>query len=101
MTGEIESLTPYARWQLRRDLVIYLAARGGCSQRLLADVFDLSQPAVCKILRRFDRPSSSVGPTDLAPAHAARDRTGRGGPGDQPRTGRAAYSGAQCANRSG
>lgn len=43
------------RWAARRDLVIYVAHRkGGLSQRMLADVFDLARSRVGAIIHELD-----------------------------------------------
>lgn len=48
--------TPGRRWRFRRNLVIYLAhRRNGLSQRLLADVFDLTRSRIAGIIAEFDR----------------------------------------------
>lgn len=39
------------RWRDKRDRVIYLTATHGASQRLLADVFDLSRSRIAAILK--------------------------------------------------
>jgi hypothetical protein len=41
------------RWRFRRDLTIYVAHRGGLSQRHLADVFDLPHSRIAAIIKRF------------------------------------------------
>ena len=41
------------RWRFRRNLVIYVAHRGGLSQRFLADVFDLPRSRIAEIIREF------------------------------------------------
>jgi hypothetical protein len=43
------------RWRFRRDTVIYLAHRAGISQRVLADVFDLTRSRVSRIVQTFHR----------------------------------------------
>jgi hypothetical protein len=48
---EIRDMTPGRRWKFRRDLVIYLAASRGASQRMLADVFDLPHSRISAILK--------------------------------------------------
>jgi hypothetical protein len=54
------------RWKFRRDVVIYVAHRGGVSQRVLADVFDLPRSSVSKIISKFNKltnePGASRGP---------------------------------------
>jgi predicted transcriptional regulator len=45
------ALTPLQRWRLRRNAVIAAARRGGASQTLIADAFDLSQPMVHHVLK--------------------------------------------------
>lgn len=49
------------RWKFRRNLVISLAARHGCSERLLADVFDLRHSRIHAIIAEF-RAKYSEGP---------------------------------------
>jgi hypothetical protein len=46
--------TPGQRWRFRRNLVIYIAARSGLSQRLLADVFDLRRSRIGEIIDDFE-----------------------------------------------
>jgi hypothetical protein len=41
------------RWKFRRNLVIYIASENGCSQRLLADVFDLPHSRIAAIVKEF------------------------------------------------
>ena len=41
------------RWRLRRNLVIYIAARNGVSQRMLADVFDLPRSRIATIIKEL------------------------------------------------
>jgi hypothetical protein len=41
------------RWRFRRDLTIYVAYRGGLSQRHLGEVFDLPHSRIAAILKRF------------------------------------------------
>jgi len=41
------------RWRFRRNVVIYVAHRGGLSQRHLADVFDLPRSRIAEIIREF------------------------------------------------
>jgi hypothetical protein len=45
--------TTKQRWRFRRDLVIYVAARQGLSQRFLADVFDLPRSRIGSIVQAF------------------------------------------------
>ena len=57
------------RWRFRRNAVIYVAHRGGLSQRLLADVFDLPRSRIADIIRDFrrfdgDEAGEKVGPID-------------------------------------
>lgn len=48
-------MTAGQRWRFRRNLVIWVAhRRGGVSQRVLADVFDLARSRVKAILDEFD-----------------------------------------------
>ena len=42
------------QWRFRRNVVIYVAHRGGISQRRLADVFDLPRATIATILKEFD-----------------------------------------------
>jgi uncharacterized protein (DUF433 family) len=53
-SGRLPSLSPIAsagqRWRFRRNVVIYVAHQGGLSDRLLADVFDLTTEQVQTIL---------------------------------------------------
>lgn len=42
-----------ARWRFRRNLAIYVAHRGGISQRILADVFDLPRSRISSIIKDF------------------------------------------------
>jgi hypothetical protein len=42
------------RWRFRRDAVIYIAHRGGVSQRMLAEVFDLTRSRVAEIIKKFE-----------------------------------------------
>ena len=41
------------RWKFRRNLVIFVAHRGGVSQRLLGDVFDLPHSRIAAIIKEF------------------------------------------------
>jgi hypothetical protein len=43
------------KWRFRRNVVIYVAHRGGISQRLLADVFDLPRSRIAQIVRYIDK----------------------------------------------
>jgi hypothetical protein len=43
--------SPGRRWRFRRDLVIFVAAREGFSQRVLAEVFDLPRSRVAAIIK--------------------------------------------------
>jgi hypothetical protein len=43
--------TPLQRWRRKRDLLIYVGSLNGFSQRDLADVFDLPQSRVSRIVR--------------------------------------------------
>jgi hypothetical protein len=45
--------SPGKRWKFRRNAVIYLAYRGGFSQRVLADVFDLPRSRIATIVKEF------------------------------------------------
>lgn len=45
--------SPGKRWKFRRNAVIYLAYRGGFSQRVLADVFDLPRSRIAAIVKEF------------------------------------------------
>lgn len=47
--------TPRQAWQLRRDLVIAVAAKAGASREVLADVFDLDVSRIKQILRETRR----------------------------------------------
>jgi hypothetical protein len=57
------------RWTFRRNLVIYVARKHGVSDRLLADVFDLTVAQVrailddCKILEMDSGPGGTDGDT--------------------------------------
>lgn len=50
-----KALTEGQRRRLRRNVVIAAAARQGCSQRLLAEVFDLPRSRISEILAEFAR----------------------------------------------
>jgi hypothetical protein len=41
------------QWKFRRNVVIYVAYRGGVSQRVLADVFDLPRSRIASIVKEF------------------------------------------------
>ena len=41
------------RWKFRRNAVIYVAHRGGISQRVLAEVFDLPRSRIAAIIKEF------------------------------------------------
>jgi hypothetical protein len=41
------------KWKFRRNAVIYVAYRGGVSQRVLADVFDLPRSRIATIIKEF------------------------------------------------
>ena len=55
----IPALPPNAsvgkRWKFRRNAVIYVAHRGGFSQRVLADVFDLPRSRIATIIKEFNQ----------------------------------------------
>ena len=48
-----EAKTPLKRWQHRRNTLIVLAHESGVSQRMIADVFDLSRKRVQNILKEY------------------------------------------------
>lgn len=39
------------RWRFRRNVVIFVAHRGGISQRVLAEVFDLPRSRIASIIK--------------------------------------------------
>jgi hypothetical protein len=41
------------KWKFRRNAVIYVAYRGGISQGILADVFDLPRSRIASIIKEF------------------------------------------------
>lgn len=41
------------RWKFRRNLVIYIATKGGMTQRFMADVFDLPHSRIAAIVKEF------------------------------------------------
>jgi hypothetical protein len=43
------------RWKFRRNLVIFVAHRGGLSQPVLADVFDMPKSTVAAIIKGFSK----------------------------------------------
>jgi hypothetical protein len=52
--------TPGQRWRFKRDLAIYLAWRGGMSQRMLADVFDLPRSRVQEIVLKVGQIAATI-----------------------------------------
>ena len=63
-------MTVGRRWRFRRDAVIQVTARAGVPQRVLADVFDLSQARVSAIVGGSDRPRIRQRPTPKTVATA-------------------------------
>jgi hypothetical protein len=41
------------RWRFRRNVVIYVAARGGLPHQYLSDVFDLARSRISTIVKKF------------------------------------------------
>jgi hypothetical protein len=54
------------KWKFRRNVVIYVAYRGGISQLLLSEVFDLHRSMIAKILKSL-RPRDDSAPTPIPP----------------------------------
>jgi hypothetical protein len=74
-------------WRRKRDLAIFAAHRGGCSQRLLAEVHDLPRSRIATICRTMAAlgdawkeisghpdPDRTPGPLDPFPSRRRRNR---------------------------
>lgn len=82
-----DHMTMWKRWRLRRGLVMSAANRAGISQRVLADVFEISRGNVAQILKSVEtlaagasgRPAASKPPHRAqAPPTQSANRPGRG-----------------------
>lgn len=81
-------MTPGQKWRLRRNLAICLCWRGGMSQRMIADVFDLPRSHIAGILKATEALAETGTGGNVASQTSihhlpgfSRGRTGRFGPG--------------------